>query len=92
MTQSDVQRYIRIALQWLATWLVARGVLTNASMVEPIIGAGVAIGSLAWTWYDTRPQQKINDTAKLDQVSKITVTNKEVAAAGPENVTSTRKP
>lgn len=91
MTQADFQRYVRTALQWLASWLVARGVLVaDATWIEPAIGVVIAASSLAWTWWDTRPAQKITDTAKLDEVAKITVTTKAMADASPENVVKGR--
>ena len=48
LTSEDVMRYTRIALQWVAAYLVTHGMVSsNSSWVEPAIGVGVGIAWIA---------------------------------------------
>jgi hypothetical protein len=86
LTSEDFQRYARIALQWLASFLVTRGMITpNASWLEPAIGVGVALSSLAWTLYSNRINAKIAEIAKSPIVEKVVLNKPEVAAAVPSD-------
>src|SRR6478609_9015613 len=72
LTSEDVMRYTRIALQWVAAYLVTRGLVSsNASWVEPAIGVGVGLASFAWTLYGNRLNAKIAEIAKADQVVAV---------------------
>ena len=72
MTAEDVQRYARIALQWLAAFLVTHGTIKgDATWVEPTIGFGVGLLSLLWTLYGNRLNAKIAEIAKADQVKSV---------------------
>lgn len=47
MTWDSIQQFVRIALQFVAGWLVSRGVI-DASMTETFIGAVLSLGGIAW--------------------------------------------
>ena len=84
LTSEDVQRYVRIVLQWAAAALVTRGIISsNASWIEPAIGVLVGIASLAWTLYGNRLVAKLNEVAKQDEVTKVVVTDQATAASVP---------
>lgn len=70
ITSQDVQKYIRMVLQWGATWLVSHGMISdNGQWTEVIIGLAVGIGSFAWTIYGGRIQAKIDDFMKVVNIS-----------------------
>jgi hypothetical protein len=86
LTSEDFQRYVRIALQWLASFLVTRGMITpDASWLEPTIGVCVALASLGWTIYGNRINAKIAEVAKSPTVDKVVLNKPEVAAAIPSD-------
>lgn len=85
LTSEDVMRYTRIALQWVAAYLVTHGMVSsNSSWVEPAIGFGVGIASLAWTLYGNRLNAKLAEIAKADQVKKV-LTDSATAEAVPSD-------
>lgn len=91
MTTEDVQRLVRIGLQWLAAYLVTSGfIMPNATWVQPVIGVGVGVVSLAWTLYGNRLIAKLNDIAKSDQVAAVVVKDADVAAAAPSAKVDTK--
>ena len=66
MTAADVQRYVRIILQWIASALVTHGMISaSATWVEPTIGFVVGLASLIWTVYGTSLTAKLADMAAL---------------------------
>lgn len=66
MTAADVQRYVRIILQWIAASLVTHGTISaNATWVEPTIGFAVGFASLLWTIYGTSLTAKLADMAAI---------------------------
>lgn len=85
MTSEDVQRYVRMGLQWLAAYLVTHGTIkSGASWIEPTIGAVVGVVSLGWTLYGNRINAKLAEIAKTDGGKIVVVTTPERAAATPE--------
>lgn len=82
MTSEDVQRYVRIILQWAAAALVTHGTISStATWIEPAIGVLVGAASLAWTLYGNRLVAKLNEVAKADTVAKVVVTDASTANA-----------
>lgn len=90
LTSENLQRYVRIGLQWLAGYLVTAGMIQpNATWVQPAIGLAVGFASLIWTAYGNRLAAKINEIAKADVVNTVVLNNKTVAESIPaENVVS----
>ena len=89
ITNADIQRYVRVALQWLAAYLTTRGMIDpNASWVQPVMGALVGMATFAWTIYGNRIQAKINEFIELGQDPKATKDTKvqltNAVAAMPE--------
>lgn len=84
LTTEDFQRYARIALQWLASFLVTRGMIdSNASWLEPAIGVGVALTSLAWTLYSNRLKAKVVEVAKSPEVKQVVLHDRKVVSTIP---------
>ena len=84
MTSEDVQRYVRIALQWLASSLVTYGYIKpGATWVPQAIGAAVGLASLIWTLYGNRIVAKLNEIAKTNGGKIVVVTTPELADATP---------
>ena len=80
LTSEDVARYVRIMLQWLASFLVTQGMIKpDTSWVEPAIGVGVAIVSLVWTIYSNRLNGKIIEVSKSPSVERVVVNTPELA-------------
>ena len=85
ITSEDVQRYARIALQYLAAYLMTHGMIKpNASWVEPAIGLGVGIATFIWTLYGNRIVAKLNEIAKVP--GTVIITTPELA--GPDTSTN----
>lgn len=83
LTTEDIQRYVRIGLQWLAAYLVTRGAISPAaSWVEPTIGVCVGFASFAWTIYGNRIKAKL---VEAEKTGAIVVTTPEMAAATPDS-------
>lgn len=89
ITSEAIQRNARIALQWLAAYLVTSGMIDqNATWVQPAIGFGVAIITYLWTLYGNRIMAKISEVQKLadktdvSREAKVAIVN--VAASLPE--------
>lgn len=69
MTMDDVQKYARIALQWLASYLVTRGLIDqNATWVQPAIGLGVGIATFVWTVWGSRLAAKLTAATSVPGV------------------------
>ena len=84
LTSEDVARYVRIMLQWLASFLVTQGMIKpDTSWVEPAIGVGVAVASLVWMIYSNRLNGKLTEVAKSDDVHQVLVANPAIADAIP---------
>lgn len=83
MTAEDVQRYVRIGLQWLAAFLVTHGMKQEASWVEPLSGLVVGLITLAWTMYGNRLTAKVAEITKYADDPKSPVQGV-VMAATPE--------
>ena len=91
LTIEDVQRYTRIALQWLSAFLVTHGTVKgDTSWIEPAIGVGVAIASFAWTIYGNRLKAKIDEVAKADTVKNVLVKDQKLADAAPSPKVTTQ--
>lgn len=98
ITSQDVQKYVRILLQWLAAFLVSKGALDpNSAWTTPIMGILVGAASLGWTMYGSRVQAKIDDFMKvvnlspeamaaLDQYVKVAILNAATKVPGTEKV------
>lgn len=72
-TSETVQRYVRIALQYLAAALVTRGVVSpSATWIEPAIGLGVGIATFLWTVYGNRVNALLAQAAKVPNTTIIT--------------------
>lgn len=96
ITSQDIQRYVRIALQWVAGYLTTKGMIDqNASWVTPLIGILVGAATLGWTVYGMRIQAKLNEfialgqNPALDKDAKIQMTNVVAALPETQHVTST---
>lgn len=62
MTQQDVQRYLRIILQYIASALTTYGFITpGATWVPTAIGIAVGVGTFGWTLFGNRIQAKIDE-------------------------------
>ncbi len=82
LTTEDFQRYARVVLQWLASFLVTRGMIDpNASWLEPAIGIGVAAASLAWTLWGNRLKAKVTEVAKSGDVKQVVLHDEAMAKA-----------
>lgn len=91
MTSEDVQRFVRVALNSLASALIAHGMFSaQASWLEPSIGALAWLATFAWTLYGNRIIAKINEIAKADQVKKVVVVDTATAQAAPSNKVDTK--
>ena len=91
LTSEDVQRYARIALQWIAAMLVTRGIVSpTSSWIEPAIGVGVGLASLLWTLYGNRLNAKLAEIAKADEVKKVVVADTKTADAVPSDKVATK--
>lgn len=83
LTSEDVQRYARIGLQWLASFLVTHGTIkSGATWVEPTIGVLVGLASFAWTIYGNRVKAKM---IEVEKAGAIVVTTAEMAKATPDS-------
>ena len=83
MTSEDVQRYVRIGLQWLAGYLVTHGAISPTSTwIEPTIGLAVGLASLAWTIYGNRIKAKM---VEVEKAGAVVITTPEIAAATPNS-------
>lgn len=52
LIQNAVTAFIRHALTILGTWFVAQGIMTEEASAEFVGGAAIAIGALAWSFYE----------------------------------------
>lgn len=81
-TSEAVQRYVRIALQYLAATLMTHGVVSpSATWVEPAIGLGVGVATFLWTVYGNRVNALLAQAAKVPNTT--IVTDKATAEAIP---------
>ncbi len=93
ISPEEFQRYLRVALQWIAGALVSYGAIKpDATWVAPAIGMAITVGSFLWTLYGNRIQAKVNEVAniKLESgrplVDQMKVNSVAVAEAAPANV------
>lgn len=87
-TTERIQKYTRIALQYLAMYLMTHGLVkSDATWIEPAIGFGVAGVTFAWTIWGDRINAKLAEIAKVPGVT--VVAPKQMADAIPaDNVIS----
>ncbi len=85
LSSEDVNRYVRIGLQWTASALVTYGAIApGATWVEPAIGGAVGLASLLWTIYGNRVNAKLAEIAKIispDGSKFLVVTDAATAAS-----------
>jgi len=84
-TSEQIQSYIRIAIYWAAGFAVNYGWITSDRSTA-IAGAILTAINFCWTLWGNRLVAKINELAKLGEVTNIIVTTPAVANA----VTSTK--
>lgn len=81
-TSETVQKFARIALQYLAMFFMTHGMVAqNAPWVEPAIGLGVGVATFLWTLYGGRINAILAQAAKVKNT--IIVTDKATAEAIP---------
>lgn len=70
MDSESVQRYARIALQYLAAFLITHGYVSpDATWVQPALGVGVAIATFAWTVWGNRLYARVVSASKVKGVT-----------------------
>lgn len=84
LTSEAVGRYTRIALQWLAAYLVTSGMISpTATWVQPAIGFAVGAATFLWTIWGHRLQAQLTEIAKTPVVEKVKVDDPDLAKAVP---------
>lgn len=65
-TSQQVQKYTRIALQYVAAYLITKGVIDpNATWLAPLTGLLVGLATLGWTIYGGRISARIDEFLAL---------------------------
>lgn len=81
----QLQSTIRALLLFAGGIIVSKGYISDAQL-QWGVGGALALATMAWGLWKTRPVGIIKSAAKLDQVQAVVVADQKVADAAPDNV------
>lgn len=72
LNSDDIQKYTRIAFQYLAAYLMTHGMVDPAATwVQPAIGLAVAVATFLWTLYGSRISAKLASVEAIPGVHLV---------------------
>lgn len=88
LTPEAVQKYIRIALQWISGAIVSYGLAKpDATWLPILVGSGTTVLTFAWTIYGGRVIARLRELSNIknpDGSPIVIITDKETAKATPD--------